>query len=67
MTIKIAEIPKEVQVTPHVCDRYLVDGELKTWKGNTTEVFSTIQSPNGSGEMAPTLLGSIPDMETPDA
>jgi len=67
MTIKIAEIPKEVQVTPHVCDRYLVDGELKTWKGNTTEVFSTIKSPNGSGEMAPTLLGSIPDMETPDA
>jgi len=67
MTIKIAEIPKEVQVTPHVCDRYLVHGELKTWKGNTTEVFSTIQSPNGSGEMAPTLLGSIPDMETPDA
>jgi glyceraldehyde-3-phosphate dehydrogenase (NADP+) len=67
MTIKIAEIPKEVQVTPNVCDRYLIDGELKTWKGNTTEVFSTIQSPNGSGEMAPTLLGSIPDMETPDA
>ncbi len=67
MTIKIAEIPKEVQVTPHVCDRYLIDGELKTWRGNTTEVFSTIQSPNGSGEMAPTLLGSIPDMETPDA
>jgi len=67
MTIKIAEIPKEVQVTPHVCDRYLIDGELKTWKGNTTEVFSTIQSPNGSGEMARTLLGSIPDMETPDA
>lgn len=67
MTTKIAEIPTEVQVTPHVCDRYLVDGELKTWKGNTTEVFSTIQSPNGSGEMAPTLLGSIPDMETPDA
>ena len=67
MTTKIAEIPKEVQVAPHVCDRYLVDGELKTWKGNTTEVFSTVQSPNGSGEMAPTLLGSIPDMETPDA
>ena len=67
MTTKIAEIPEEVQITPRVCDRYLVDGELKTWKGNTTEVFSTIQSPNGSGEMAPTLLGSIPDMETPDA
>jgi glyceraldehyde-3-phosphate dehydrogenase (NADP+) len=67
MTTKIADIPKEFHVTPYACDRYLVDGELKTWKGNTTEVFSTIQTPNASGEMAPTLLGTIPDMETPAA
>jgi glyceraldehyde-3-phosphate dehydrogenase (NADP+) len=67
MIIKIADIPKEFHVTPYACDRYLVDGELKTWKGNTTEVFSTIQTPNASGEMAPTLLGTIPDMETPAA
>ena len=67
MTTKIADIPKEFHITPYACDRYLVDGELKTWKGNTTEVFSTIQTPNASGEMAPTLLGTIPDMETPAA
>ncbi len=67
MTTKIADIPKEFHVTSYACDRYLVDGELKTWKGNTTEVFSTIQTPNASGEMAPTLLGTIPDMETPAA
>ena len=67
MTTKTAEIPKEFHVSPFVCNRYLVDGELKTWKGNTTEVFSTILTPNTEGEMAPTLLGSIPDMETPDA
>lgn len=67
MTTKIADIPKEFHVTPYACDRYLVDGELKTWKGNTTEVFSTIQTPNASGEMASTLLGTIPDMETPAA
>ena len=67
MTTKIAEIPQEFQTTPYSCDQYLVDGELKIWKGNTTQVFSTIQTPNEAGEMAPTLLGSIPDMETPAA
>ena len=67
MTNKVTEIPKEFQVSPIVCDRYLVDGELKTWKGNTTEVYSTIQTPNQEGKLAPTLLGTIPDMETPAA
>lgn len=67
MTTKTTEIPKEFHVSPFVCNRYLVDGELKKWKGTTTEVFSTIQTPNKQGELAPTLLGSIPDMETPDA
>ncbi len=67
MTTKIAEIPEEFHVKPFVCDRYLVDGELMTWKGNTTEVFSTIHSLNKNGEMGPTLLGSIPDMESLDA
>ena len=67
MTTKTAEIPKEFHVSPFVCDRYLIDGELKTWKGNTTEVYSTIQTVNKAGETASTLLGSIPDMESPDA
>lgn len=67
MTTEIAEIPKEFQVTPYLCDQYLVDGQLKLWKGNTTEVYSTIQTPNKEGQLEPTLLGSIPDMETPAA
>ena len=67
MTTKTTEIPEEFRVNPFVCDRYLVDGELKIWKGNTTDVFSTIQTLNNDGEMTPTLLGSIPDMESPDA
>lgn len=67
MTTEIAEIPKEFQVTPYLCDQYLVDGKLKLWKGNTTEVYSTIQTPNKEGQLEPTLLGSIPDMETPAA
>ena len=67
MTTKTTEIPQEFRVNPFICDRYLVDGEIKKWKGNTTEVFSTIQTVNNDGEMVPTLLGSIPDMESPDA
>ena len=46
------------------CTEYLVNGELKTWKGNTSEVYSTIYTENEQGEPGPTLLGSIPDMET---
>lgn len=46
------------------CKEYLVDGVLHNWKGGTTEVYSTIHSENANGEVGPTLLGSIPDMET---
>jgi len=53
-------IPEEFQITGAVDQKtYLVNGELKTWKGKTTEVFSTISS---TEEYQPTLLGSIPDM-----
>lgn len=37
---------------------YLVDGELKTWNGQTSEVYSTISS---TETYKPTLLGSIPN------
>ncbi len=49
---------------PIHCTQYLVDGELKTWNGGTSNVFSTIYSEDAKGEVGPTLLGSIPDMET---
>ena len=46
------------------CNKYLVDGVLHTWNGATSEVYSTIQSEGKDGHVGPTLLGSIPDMET---
>ena len=49
---------------PIHCTQYLVNGVLKSWKGNTTEVYSTIYAENEKGDVGPTLLGSIPDMET---
>ena len=54
-----AQIPKEYEIEPLTCDEYLVNGQIKKWKGATSEVYSVIQT-NGS----PTLLGTIPDMET---
>lgn len=53
-------IPLEYQITkPFLQDTYLVDGELKKWSGEFTQVFSTISS---TEDYAPTLLGSIPAM-----
>jgi len=43
---------------------YLVNGELKSWNGKTSEVYSTIST---TDKYKPTLLGSIPDMEEKEA
>ena len=58
-------IPQAYQITETIDQRkYLVDGELKSWEGKTTEVYSTISS---TEKYKPTLLGSIPDMGEPEA
>ena len=49
------------------CKTYLVDGKLKSWSGKSSDVFSNIYTRNKDGEIKPTLLGSIPDMETEPA
>ena len=55
------QIPTEFQITELLHQNtYLINGELKTWKGKTTEVYSTISS---TKDYQPTLLGSIPYME----
>ena len=43
---------------------YLVDGQLKSWSGETAEVYSTISS---TDEYAPTLLGTIPQLGEKEA
>ena len=58
-------IPAEYEIKEIIHQKhYLVNGELKTWDGKTSEVYSTISS---TDEYAPTLLGSIPDMEEKEA
>ena len=43
---------------------YLIDGQLKSWSGETAEVYSTISS---TDEYAPTLLGTIPQLGEQEA
>ncbi|WP_299799342.1 NADP-dependent glyceraldehyde-3-phosphate dehydrogenase [uncultured Maribacter sp.] len=59
------KIPEEFQITSTIDQKhYLVNGELKEWKGETTEVYSTISS---TKEYKSTLLGSIPDLQEAEA
>jgi len=52
------KIPQEHQINDTINqDTYLVEGVLKTWRGDTSNVYSTISS---TEEYKPTLLGTIP-------
>lgn len=63
METKQHEIPAQFQVENLITQStYLVNGELKSWQGKMTEVYSSIHSVNARGEYVPTLLGSIPYM-----
>ena len=66
-SLKLNEIPEVYRPKVTNFNQYLIDGELKTWKGNMADVYSTIRTENEIGEMVPTLLGSVPDMETEPA
>ena len=60
-----AGIPSEYIINEVIHQRnYLINGELRAWEGKTSEVYSTISS---TEKYAPTLLGSIPDMEEKEA
>ena len=61
------DIPSSFQVTPMHSRNYLIQGQLRTWEGDVAEVYSPIRTPNSDGEYAPTLLGTVPDMETETA
>jgi len=70
---KLTKIFKEkaipVNYLPNVTNynKFLIDGELKTWSGSMAEVYSAIRTKNNKGELAPTLLGTVPDMESEPA
>lgn len=59
------EIPEIYQITNRIDQNtYLVDGQLKSWSGETADVYSTISS---TAEYKPTLLGSVPQLGGEDA
>jgi len=55
----MANIPQEYKITPIKQETWLVNGELKTWTGEFTDVFSPISS---TDHYERTRLGSIPSM-----
>ena len=61
------DIPEQYKVTPFTLNQYVCDGELKTWYGPTTEVFSTIETINDEGVKGPTLLGHVSAMDQQSA
>lgn len=59
------KIPEQYQIKETITqDTYLVDGELKKWTGQTSEVYSTISS---TEEYQKTLLGTIPTLGETEA
>ena len=46
-------------ITPKKADKYLINGEIKTWNGAFNQVYSTIST---TEKYAPTFLGEVPDL-----
>ena len=60
-----SEIPEAYKINSILNQKtYLVNGELKQWKGDSAEVYSTISS---TEKYKPTLLGSIPQLGEKEA
>ena len=54
------EIPDQYKITSLIHQKtFLVDGELKTWTGDTANVYSTISS---TEEYQKTFLGTVPNL-----
>ena len=65
MKTQFSGIPEAYKITSsYNQDTYLVSGELKKWKGDTEDVFSTISS---TREYKPTFLGTVPNLGETEA
>ena len=65
MTTTFTDIPDKFKIKTLLHQTtYLVDGELKPWKGEIAEVYSTISSTEA---YKPTLLGTIPQLGKDEA
>ena len=58
------QIPSQFLIeTPYHYNSFLINGELSLWDGPTSDVHSTIVTPDSNGNLKPTLLGSVPEMD----
>ena len=65
---KDQNVPEQYQVPlKKKYDRYLLNGEIKKWKGKTSEVFSPVYQEDANGKLEPALLGTVPTMGEKDA
>ncbi len=65
MKKQFTEIPNKYKITELKHQKtYLVSGELKEWKGEFTDVYSTISSTKA---YKPTLLGNVPNLTENEA
>lgn len=65
MKTTFQDIPDEYKIDALLHQStYLVNGELKHWEGETTEVYSTISS---TKDYKPTILGTIPQLGEAEA
>ena len=68
MKFTYSSIPKEYAIDQTIAhSTYLIDGQIGSWNGSTAEVYSSIQTENKNGELGPTLLGTVPDMDEDSA
>lgn len=61
---KFHTIPEAFQIKPLHYTHYLIDGELRDWKGQQDEIYSTISS---TEDYKPTLVGSVPHLGKDEA
>ena len=58
------QIPEQYQIKNQFHhNSYSINGDLSIWDGPISKVYSSIRTVNNNGEISPTLLGSIPDMD----
>ena len=57
-------IPAQFAIdAPFHHNSFLINGEITLWDGPRADVYSSIHTPNTDGALAPTHLGSVPDMD----
>ncbi|MDP2059514.1 MAG: NADP-dependent glyceraldehyde-3-phosphate dehydrogenase, partial [Flavobacteriaceae bacterium] len=61
-------IPEAFQIQKLICqDTYLINGELRPWKGRMVEIYSPVLVPTEKGGFEKKLLGKVPELGEKEA